>query len=454
MFLERITRNAELGYNPINRRQFIETVAVVLGSIAYTSKNSVAYAAKDDRDLTARILAFRKIKDYPTVFEYARELKIELLTADPDISNFLRQPDIVEHIKQVSFLNDIPSYLLAAIVAEERTPTGVLDKLFHGTIERWKSKYGLDTSIGVANVKMSIGAYYLFGIKPKKEEFDKLSEEQKSIVVRYLEDPKNNLEIAARFLGYLKNKFLEWNELNMASSQKITEAEFDANPLALLRVANAYSGGEDRLDRPVSDKAKRVISILVGNKFIWDLYQGDNYNEKYRKLKDKKEAQLLYTSKLEEVKSIMSKGIDLMNKNSFSKGYDLLNKAKETAYRYALDADTKERKITFLAYAAYAEAENGFLLRIANEHKVKVFEDGIGQQSYFGNNVMARLRYRNALSIYDTLKDLGADAQQLSVNPKPGWEKKLPSRKNIQKVLSQIETEIVPPKKLTKAKPK
>lgn len=461
MLLEQITHSAKTGYTPAtSRRQFIagSTAFAALGYPILTSGSAEASSPKGNRDLTARIGAFRDSKNYPiypSFSEYAIKLKMDLEPADTDIMNFLKRPDIIEYIKTVSRQQNIPSYLLAAIVAEERTPTGPIDRVFHGIGERFKSKYGWNTSLGVANVKMSTAAYYLFGSQPTEQGFNELREEQKIEVKKQLDNEKDNLMIASRYLGDLKRKFLEWNVKNIKQEHRITDEEIDANPLALIQLANAYSGGETMLDRSPTGKSRRVIAVLATNPTILQLYDGDKYSEKYRQLRYKKEADLRHAPQLNEIKILLSDGIDSMIRKDFYEGYHKLHDASKKAFTYGFKAELKEWKTQFLAYAAYANAEAGFLLRKANEHRIRVFDDGQRYSHFSGNNSYAKLHYKRALGYYESLESIGVNPETLKVNPKIGWEKTLPSKKDIEKVLSDIELEIYgPPSKKRVSKTK
>lgn len=429
------------GNNYPSRRRFLQLIGAgaVATEIPTTFlQSATAYAASKDenRDLTARIREFWNTQGYPSVHEYAARLKIRPVAASSEITDFLRGENIVGHINKLSAKYNIPSYLLAAIVAEERTPTGLIDRLFHGTGERAKSSLGYDTSMGKGNVKMSIAAYYLGMIdETSQDEFAKLSKAEKEQIKQYLEDPLKNLEIAAQYVRDLKRNFLGWNEVNkqdLPEKARITSENIDTNPLALLQIANGYSGGEDMLHKPPTGKARRVLAMLTGNKFIFELYGGRQYHEQLSRLKSRKNEDDYFLKMIMEVRKYLGKGYESRDNKQFGIGYGSFIGAIESARNGFEDADRGHRKdweVQFLAHWAYAHAAAGRLLVNALEHNVRVTP---------ADKEMTESHYNAYLKIYQIMKSRGVDIERIEIKPKPLWSKKLPPIEDIGKVLKQL----------------
>jgi len=422
----------------MDRRDFLKTVGTAVVGTAALGFSFGCVPQYDTKDLAERIREFRGISYYPSIEEYVETLNIQPLTADPEISDFLKREDIVTHINEFSDTYNIPSYLYAAIIAEEGTPTGFRDELRNGIFEDVKSRLGYDTSITPSNVKMSIGAYYLEEIdSPSSEKFKELSREKKEQIRVFLEDEKNNLRIAAQYLRDLKRKFLGWNDKNITSEMRITSEEVDANPLALLQIASGYSGGEDMLHRPPTDKALRVMSILIGNQFIWDLY-GSTYPEELQRLNSEKIEENAYRDDLSNVQRLLTNGIELRDNREFISGYQSMDSAITSAMQGAENAKSKNSadwEIEFLAYQAYANAAAARLLTNAIDHnKSGLSDDRDNRRDY---NI-AIAHYQEALRIYTLIESKGSDISSIYVQPKPIWDKVLPPKQEIRNVIGDI----------------
>ncbi|MEK6946725.1 MAG: hypothetical protein AABX32_03900 [Nanoarchaeota archaeon] len=418
----------------LSRRQFGQAAAV--GTAALALGSLTACNSSKPKSLVERIREFRRIETYPSISEYSPREGISPVSAGKDISELLQREDIRNYISFFSKQNNVPAYLLAAIIAEENTHAGAVYGLLHGIGERFKLKLGGDTSLGIANVKLSTAAYYLKKIgKPSNEAFNRLSAAEKKEISDFLMVPRNNLSIAAMYAEDLMKSFVAWNDKNLNGGVSITKEEAPINPIALLQVANGYSGGEVLLDKSPNDKAKRVISMIAGNPFIMQAY-GSEYNTLLAQSREGKKVSNEYSSRLSGIKTLFDDSVDPRTANQFRHAYQNLLEANRASLSLAEDATSKKMDDwtgAFLDYAAYSQARAGYLSKYAVQFGVNLFDN----KGVTNNLELATSHYNQSLELYSEMQKRGFKPESFFVSLK-GVPRQMPSREDIQSVLADI----------------
>ncbi|MEK6891604.1 MAG: hypothetical protein AABX25_00295 [Nanoarchaeota archaeon] len=418
----------------LSRRQFGQAAAA--GTAALALGPLTACTSDKLKSLVERIREFRGIETYPSISEYSSKEGISPVSADKDIAELLQREDIRIYISFFSKQNNVPAYLLAAIIAEENTPAGAVYGFLHGIGERFKLKLGGDTSLGIANVKLSTAAYYLKKIDmPSNEAFNRLSAAEKKEISDFLMVPRNNISIAARYTEDLMKSFIAWNNRNLNEGVGITNEEAPINPIALLQVANGYAGGEVLLDKSPNDKAKRVTSMITGNPFIMQAY-GSEYDTLLAQSREGKKISNEYSSRLSRIKKLFDDSVDPRTVNQFRHAYQNLLEAYQASLSLAEDAASKKMDDwtgAFLAYAAYSQARAGYLSKYAVQFGASL-SDSVGVR---GNLELAISHYNQSLELYGEMQKRGFKPESFFVSLK-GSSRRMPSRDEIQSVLTDI----------------